>query len=145
KEQGYRERFDTAGALAGVPEGQRDNVLFQLACKLRNADVPREIAETLVLESARNCNPPFPERVALEKVARVYQKYEPKQQQPAAKQAEIWPEFLTAKDILQAPKDPTRWILDGCLPVSGASVVVAKPKVGKSTTVVDLCISVARG
>jgi Bifunctional DNA primase/polymerase, N-terminal/AAA domain/Primase C terminal 1 (PriCT-1) len=144
-EQGYRERFDTARALAGAPEGQRDTVLFQLACKLRNADVPQEIAETLVLESARNCNPPFSERGALDKVARVYQKYEPKQQQPAAKQAEIWPEFLTAKDILQAPKDPTRWILDGCLPVSGASVVVAKPKVGKSTTVVDLCLSIARG
>src|SRR5262249_41897750 len=63
----------------------------------------------------------------------------------APKQAGIWPEFLTAKDILEAPKDPTRWILDGCLPVSGASVVVAKPKVGKSTTVVDLWISVARG
>src|SRR5262249_32803699 len=119
--------------------------LFQLACKLRNADVPREIAETLVLESARNCQPPFPEHVALDKVARVYQRYEPKEKPSQAKQVEIWPEFLTAKDILQAPKDPTRWILDGCLPVSGGSVVVAKPKVGKSTTIVDLCISVVRG
>ena len=137
-EQGYRERFDTAKALAGVPEGQRDTVLFQLACKLRNADVPLEIAETLVLEAAKNCQPPFSERTALDKVTRAYQKYEP---QPA-KQAEIWPEFLTAKDILQAPKDPTRWILDSCLPVAGGSVVVAKPKVGKTHTVVDLCISV---
>jgi len=144
-EQGYRERFDTAKALAGVPEGQRDATVFKLACKLRNADVPREMAEELILESARNCQPPFSERAALDKVARAYQRYEPRDQQSPTKQPELWPEFLTAKDILQAPKDPTRWILEGCLPVSGGSVVVAKPKVGKSTTVVDLCISVARG
>src|SRR5262249_15693932 len=29
-EQGYRERFDTAKALAGVPEGQRDEAIFKL-------------------------------------------------------------------------------------------------------------------
>ena len=144
-ESGYRERFDTAKALAGVPKGQRDEAIFKLASKLRQADVPSEMTETLVLEAARNCQPPFSERVALDKVARVYQRYEPRKQQPAAKQAEIWPEFLTAKDILQAPKDPTRWILENCLPVGGGSIVVAKPKIGKSTTVVDLCMSVARG
>jgi hypothetical protein len=66
--------------------------------------------------------------------------------QPAPKkQSELWPEFLTAKEILQAPKDPTRWIVEDCLPAGGASVLVAKPKVGKSTIAADLAISVARG
>ncbi|MDP2604577.1 MAG: bifunctional DNA primase/polymerase [Deltaproteobacteria bacterium] len=141
-EQGARERFSTAGALAGVPEGQRDQTVFRLACKLRSADVPQEAAETLVLEAARNCEPPFDERTALEKVRRAYSRYEPKGQ---SKQTEIWPEFLTAKEILQAPKDPTRWIVDGCLPAGGASVLVSKPKVGKSTIGADLTLSVARG
>lgn len=36
--QDYRERFDTAKALAGVPEGQQDETIFRLACKLRSAD-----------------------------------------------------------------------------------------------------------
>src|SRR5262245_25984837 len=76
-EQGYRERFDSAGALAGVPEGQRDEAIFRLASKLRNADIPQAMAETLVLEAARNCQPPFSERVALDKVARVYNRYQP--------------------------------------------------------------------
>jgi hypothetical protein len=144
-EQGARERFDTAKALAGVPEGQRDETVFKLACKLRNADVPREMAEELVIEAARNCRPPFSERAALDKVARAYQHYPPKQDKKSQQQPELWPEFLTAKDILQAPKDPTRWIWENCLPVGGGSIVAAKPKIGKSTTVVDLCISVARG
>lgn len=140
---GPRERFNTAQVLAGVPQGQRDQTLFKLACKLRSADVPREMAETLILEAAKNCDPPFSERTALDKVARVYQRYEPKQAQ--AKQVAIWPEFLTAKEILQAPKDPTRWIIENCLPVGGASVLVAKPKVGKTTIAADIAISVARG
>lgn len=105
--------------------------------------MPQDIAKTLILEAASNCEPPFPERIALEKIERAYQRYEPKQGE--TKQAQLWPEFLTAKDILQAPKDPTRWILDGCLPSAGGSIFVAKPKVGKSTTIADLCISVVRG
>jgi hypothetical protein len=141
---GYRERFNTAETLKGVPEGQRDQKLFQLACKLRTADVPQEMAESLIVEAAKNCQPPFSEKVAIEKVSRAYQRYEPNQG-PHTKQAEIWPEFLTAKEILQAPKDPTRWIVADILPAGGASVLVAKPKVGKSTIAADLSISVARG
>ena len=44
-ESGDRKKFDTAQALAGVPEGQRDEALFRLACKLRNADIPQSVAE----------------------------------------------------------------------------------------------------
>jgi hypothetical protein len=144
---GYRERFNTAQALNGVPEGQRDQMLFKLACKIRNADVPQEIAQSLVLEAAKNCQPPFSEKIALEKISRAYSKYSPSEQRASNQtgQPELWPQFLTARDILQAPKDPTRWILDGCLPTAGGSLVVAKPKVGKSTTIADLCICVVRG
>jgi len=118
-EQGYRERFDTARALAGVPEGQRDEAIFKLASKLRNADIPQDIAETLVLESARNCQPPFPERVALEKVGRVYNRYVPtvKPEQPK-QQAEFRPQFMSMKELLALPPDPTRWLWDQTLPAS---------------------------
>ena len=64
------ERFNTAQALAGVPEGQRDETLFKLARKLRNANIPRDMAERLIQEAAQNCQPPFPGSVALEKVDR---------------------------------------------------------------------------
>ena len=143
QEQTYRSRFNTAEALNGVEEGRRDETCFKLACKLRSADVPQEMAERLILEAARNCDPAFSEKIALEKVARTYAKYQAKDN--GARELEFWPEFLTAKDILQAPKDPTRWILDECLPAGGASVLVSKPKVGKSTIAADLTISVSRG
>ncbi len=76
--EGQHERFNTSQALAGVPEGQRDETVFKFACKLRNADVPEDTAERLVLEAAGNCQPPFPESIALEKVRRAYKQYKPK-------------------------------------------------------------------
>jgi len=82
EEEGYHERFDTAKALAGVPEGQRDETLFRLACKLRNADIPQDMAERLIQEAAQNCQPPFPESIALEKVSRAYDQYKPADQPP---------------------------------------------------------------
>ena len=60
-------------------------------------------------------------------------------------QQNLWPELLTAKDILNLPPDPTRWIWDRCLPTGGCSMLVAKPKVGKSTFAVCLALAVARG
>ena len=74
---GYDERFDTARALAGVPEGERDDTLFRLACKLRHADVPEDWAERLALEAAASCEPAFDPDLAVEKVHRAYGKYGP--------------------------------------------------------------------
>jgi hypothetical protein len=72
-----KERFDTAGALAGAPEGKRDKTCFKLACKLRNADVPFDAAMKLVLEAAAECQPEFPADQARAKVENAYRRYEP--------------------------------------------------------------------
>jgi len=128
----YRERFNTVEALHGVPEGQRDQTLFKLACKLRNADLPREMAETLILEAAKNCDPPFSEKIALEKVGRVYQRYEPKQAN-GQKQAENWPELIPAKQILSLPPDPIRFVWDLTLPFGEALRGLQSRRPGKLT------------
>jgi hypothetical protein len=77
-------RFDTAGALAGVPEGERDVACWKLACKLRNADVPLTEGIELVLKAAGNCKPPFSADDAREKVERAYRTYQPKQAEPGS-------------------------------------------------------------
>ncbi len=73
--RGQSEPFDTARALAGVPEGERDDTLFRLACSLRSANEPEEKARELIIKAARNCIPPFDDKLALQKVANVYNKY----------------------------------------------------------------------
>jgi hypothetical protein len=64
--------FDMAGALAGVPEGQRDEQMFRLASVLRGKGVGREVAEGVVLAAAANCDPPFPEEEARQKVENAF-------------------------------------------------------------------------
>ena len=54
--------------LDGVPEGERDNMIFRYACRLRAKGLKREEVETLVLQAAARCKPPFPEKEALAKV-----------------------------------------------------------------------------
>jgi hypothetical protein len=61
-------RVDVAQMLAGVPEGQRDSQLFRLALSLRRRGHSREFVEDVVVEIARRCRPPFPDRQALRKV-----------------------------------------------------------------------------
>lgn len=60
--------FDRARALVGMPEGERDDEIFKLACSLRGSGVPRELVEGAVLFAAGNCDPPFPADEALAKV-----------------------------------------------------------------------------
>lgn len=60
-------------------------------------------------------------------------------------QQNLWPELLSAKELLNRPDDPTRWIWENCLPLGSSSLLVAKPKVGKSTFAVSLSICIARG
>jgi putative DNA primase/helicase len=69
--------LDVGAALEGFPEGQRDNLLFRFACRLRHDDVPRELAEKQILEAASKCEPPFPSNQALAKIESAYSRYEP--------------------------------------------------------------------
>ena len=79
-----QQRIHPASALAGFDEGARDDGLFRLAAKLRGADIPRDMAERLICESAAHCRPPFPERDALAKVASAYDRYVPNATTPSS-------------------------------------------------------------
>ncbi len=53
-----------------------------------------------------------------------------------------WPELAPLK--LEA-SDTTKWIIDQMLPAGTASLLVAKPKVGKSVLATQAALAVARG
>ncbi len=48
-------------------------------------------------------------------------------------------------DLMAEPKEEASSLVDGMLPAAGTSVLVAKPKVGKTTMARQLAVSVARG
>lgn len=53
--------------------------------------------------------------------------------------------LVSAAQLISEPCPETSWIWEGILPQGGSSLVVAKPKVGKTTLGINLAIAVARG
>jgi hypothetical protein len=68
---------------------------------------------------------------------------------PEVKPADVGaqPRMILTKlgDLLNEPEDVIEWLVDGLLPESGFSLLVAKPKVGKSTLARNLALCVAQG
>ncbi|MDR7400439.1 MAG: AAA family ATPase [Armatimonadota bacterium] len=54
-------------------------------------------------------------------------------------------QLLTAAELLSQPDEDAAWLVEGLLPAGGLSVLVAKPKVGKSTLARALAVAVAQG
>ncbi len=48
-------------------------------------------------------------------------------------------------DLLNEPEESVSWLVDGLLPMGGFSLLVAKPKAGKTTLARNLALAVARG
>ena len=53
--------------------------------------------------------------------------------------------FMSAEELLTASDEGVAWLVDDMLPVGGFSMLVAKPKAGKSTLARTLAIKAARG
>jgi Bifunctional DNA primase/polymerase, N-terminal/AAA domain/Primase C terminal 1 (PriCT-1) len=143
-ENGYRERFKTAEALAGVSEGQRDETIFRLACKLRSADVPEDMASALILEAAGNCHPPFSEIIAVEKVRRAYSKYEPKRRETKATgpKQERTPITVRVSDV---QREEVSWLWHHRIPRGKLTIIEGDPGEGKSFLSQAIATAITRG
>jgi|SRR5215212_8743388 RecA-family ATPase len=132
--------FDWARALAGVPEGQRDNLVWEMAWRAAYAGLPIEWAERLVVEAADNCTPPFNRAVALEKVARAYETTTtnppPTPQQPTE----------TVGILMADVKlEQVGWLWDRRIPLGKLTLLEGDPDWGKSAITMDLAARVTTG
>jgi hypothetical protein len=142
-ERDRKEKFDTASALKGVPEGKRDETCFKLACKLRNADVPFNMALGLILEAAQNCTPPFPEDIARKKAENAYKRYEPASETPREKTEFQYIEF--ASSFLTVEDPPIEYLIDEILPEGVINVDHGDPRTRKSWAALETTIAIATG
>jgi hypothetical protein len=55
------------------------------------------------------------------------------------------PALMRMRELLALQTTESNWLVEGLLPDGGTSLVVAKPKVGKSTLTQNLALAVARG
>ncbi len=53
--------------------------------------------------------------------------------------------LIRAKDIVESEDPETEWVWEGGIPCGGSALIVAKPKVGKTTMATNLAVCVARG
>ena len=69
-------RMNVNGILHGVPEGNRDESIFKMACRLREKGLSLEEAQIIIFNMADGCSPPFPRGEAVKKIESAW-KYEP--------------------------------------------------------------------
>lgn len=55
------------------------------------------------------------------------------------------PTLTTLRDLLAEPEEQVSWVVEDMLPVGGLSILIAKPKVGKTTLARQLILNVSRG
>ncbi len=137
---GKREKINPVNVLNGVPEGMRDTTLFRYACRLRTQGLTKEEATRLVLEAARNCQPPFPEETAREKVESAW-KYARCREEAAKLNT---PSGFSAKDLLKKDFPEPSWVIPGLLP-EGLAILAGRPKIGKSWLALGIAVAVASG
>ena len=142
----YHEPLKTAAVLEGVPEGQRDVMLFRTACKLRGADVPFDMAQRLISEAAANCEPPFSQDLARRKVEEAYKRYLPRpesspKQGPSGTGGAPSPVLVRLADVV--PKR-VRWLWPGRIPLGKVTVLDGDPDLAKSLLTLDLAARVTR-
>lgn len=77
KQSEFKQPLDVPSIMAGVSEGQRDTELNRLAGKLRQMNLPEDIAVPLIELAAEKCNPPFNKAEARSKVKWAYTHYQP--------------------------------------------------------------------
>ncbi|MCL6447618.1 MAG: bifunctional DNA primase/polymerase [Armatimonadetes bacterium] len=138
---GRRDKINPVNVLNGVPEGMRDATLFKYACRLRTQGLTKEEATRLVLEAARNCQPPFPEETAKEKVESAWKYKNPGEE---AKKLDRLPAGITDKELLEKVFPEPIWLIPDLLP-TGLTLLAGRSKIGKSWLALNIAVAVASG
>jgi len=135
--------------LEGVEEGERNNTITRLAGRYLGKKLSRDEILPILLDANSRFNPPLPLKevqACLDSVFKTHKRNHP-EDDPEVTEKATGHHFslIQAKDIVSSPEDETDWIWEGTLPSGGLSLVVAKPKVGKTTFSFNLAVALSRG
>jgi hypothetical protein len=134
---GQRGGVDWGQLLAGVPAGERNQRLFEAACRLRRAGVPQGLAAELLRALAARCQPPLAEREVRQVLASAW-RY-PAGDAPAA---DVCPRLVRLADVAPAR---LAWLWPGRVALGKLTLVEGDPGLGKSLLALDLAARVTRG
>ena len=131
--------FPTASA-SPLTKGNRDNDLFHVALQLFKDGRKLDEVERIVVDMAKVCKPPFPEREALAKVKSAYDRFT--RQRQGTGEAVFSALKRTFSDC--AP-EPVRWLMKDKVPLGMLTVFIGNPGEGKTFLAIELASRLSRG
>jgi len=128
-----------------IPEGMRNDVLYSRGCGMRNSGFSESaIAAALKVDNAEKCNPRLPDD-EVEGIAARAARFVPrdiKARRDPGSTATVG--VKSAIDLLAAKFAPTRVVVERLM-AAGLTLIVGKPKTGKSRLVLAIGTAVALG
>jgi hypothetical protein len=142
-----------------IPEGSRNVTLASVAGTMQRRGLPpAAIFAALMETNLQLCHPPL-DAEDVQTIVDSISRYKPEQPlvvKSAANDFEVQPDAVEEPDppvfeeatpdqmaVWVIPKE--KWLLEDLIPTGGSSLLVAKPKVGKSTFARGLAVSMAKG
>jgi len=104
--------------------------------------IQEAIEAALLAENSGRCDPPLPD-AAVRRIAASVARYEPTQTDSEGKGHNF--SLVSAAELISEAKTHSRWLWEGILPQGGLSLLVSKPKFGKTTFGINLGVAVSRG
>jgi hypothetical protein len=138
------------GGDEAIPKGKRNETLASLAGTLRKRGFSEGIICTALLTvNTEKCKPPL-EEAEVGRIAESVASYPPgvvikagsKSTNPSNSTNRTQP--ITAAELMEMEFEDTRWVVPGVLP-EGLTLLVGKPKKGKSWMALGICEAVAAG
>ena len=128
-----------------VQEGNRNEAMFKLASSLRGR---QGLSETAIIaavqaENLARCDPPLDEKEVIT-LCRSASRYEPGDELSQKNKPTIKLTTISARDLQEKDIPPAVYIVERLL-TAGLAMIAAKPKMGKSWMVLDLCLAVSAG
>jgi hypothetical protein len=124
-----------------LSEGRRDNDIFYMACVWRREGYSRELAEKLALAMAKECDPPFTRREALEKVESAWKRPVRDKYKRTVDDGSI-PIIVKASEV---EAREVAWLWRNHIALDRLTLLSGDPGVGKSWFTLDLCCRLSRG
>jgi hypothetical protein len=143
-----------------ITAGSRNDTLASMAGSMRRRNFPKDAAlAALVSANGLICTPPLDFEEVSAILDSIYENYEAVEELaviPAAEEFEVEAvpdepkkrrafKMTEGTELMRTEFPEEEWLIDGLVPAHGTSLLVAKPKVGKSTLARGLAVAVAEG
>ena len=138
KPEGWQEDI-----FQGVCEGERNTALVKETGRLLGKKLSRSEILPVLLEANSRFNPPLDDNEVLSILESMIKTDEKNKPRGITKTDDY--KFISRKELRTLKETEVKWLWDGVLPAGGLSLLLAKPKVGKTIFALNLAFRVSRG